>query len=219
VQCYAVYLFLAEMTPASLALESILPPLLSLFAIYITLRSFYRTGKLLFRSTWFLLKWGTLIGIILWIFGAGGDFIGEAVYGPGYQGQWRGQWRVGDYLDSFLMAQGRAGASSRSNTRSARQKRPSRVDQPPSIFDSFQEHTAYANRRQKEARKAARVASQDSPIDEVLDQIRDTWTENGKELWNTFGRMAGFTEDLTDSRNTRDSQEQKVQKGRTRTTR
>ncbi|KIJ49681.1 hypothetical protein M422DRAFT_28046 [Sphaerobolus stellatus SS14] len=54
---------------ATLHLEAILPPLISILAIYFALFSLYRTTAFFVRTTIFFVKWGTMLGIIAAGFG------------------------------------------------------------------------------------------------------------------------------------------------------
>ncbi|KAF8520397.1 hypothetical protein BU17DRAFT_88988 [Hysterangium stoloniferum] len=48
----------------SINLQTILPPIISLFAIYFALLSLYHTTTFLVRATIFFVKWGALIGVL-----------------------------------------------------------------------------------------------------------------------------------------------------------
>ena len=55
--------------PPSLA--NTLPLLISLFAIYTAVTSAYSTARYAMRTTWWLVKWGSLAAVVAWFFGGG----------------------------------------------------------------------------------------------------------------------------------------------------
>jgi len=60
------------------AIANLLPLLLAAFAIYTSIISLYSTARYTVRTTWWLVKWATVIAVIAWAFGGGGGGGGKA---------------------------------------------------------------------------------------------------------------------------------------------
>jgi hypothetical protein len=206
VNAYAVYLFVADYLPEGFIVQRIVPPLLSLLTIYFALTSAYRTALLAVRSAWFILKLSILVGIIAFFLG-GSTRQGmlNALAGSGGT-----LGTFGDYVDSMLAPD----TAARRRAQSSRKRRPPRTDQPPSIFDSFASHRAYAERtkrRQGSSEPAAGASDDPITVDQIVQQVQSAWQENGRYWWSAVGRMAGFTEPGEEER------QERSRTGRTRT--
>jgi len=180
-------------------------------------RSFYRSTMFAVRSAWFVLKWGTVFGSIAWMFGAagGGDILQRMGMGVGGG---RNNPGIGDYLNTLLGSSPARRRPYRSQTStSTRTKRPSRVDEPPTILDSFDKHRSYASRRQQAGPlNGDPVDAGGGAIEEVLDQLYGAWSENGQRLWETFGKVAGFVDLDEEEEGVASRTRSKAKKGRTK---
>jgi len=106
--------------------------------------------------------------------------------------------QMGTWLDAWLSSPTSQSQTNSRRRRKAQSKRPKRrMDSPPTIFDSFEAHRAYAERvRAQEARdNSANDGEEGGNLEQIYEQIQDTWAENGKWWWETLGRLAGFIED------------------------
>jgi len=206
----ALYLYLSQYLPEGsvLQLQSVLPALISLITLFLAIRSLYRSTIFAIRTAWFFLKWGTVVGGIAWMFGGGQGLGGALQHLVGMGGRQfnnnnpNAGYDMGTWLDAWLTS---PTSPPRRNTRarSARQakaksKRPLRAgEQPPTVFDSFEAHRAYAARlreREREEAAAGGTGGGEGPLGQIYEQVQDAWVDNGKWWWETLGRVAGFME-------------------------
>jgi hypothetical protein len=208
----AVYLYISQYLPEELQLHSILPALISLITLFLAIRSAYRSTLFAIRTAWFMLKWSVVVGAIAYLFGGPqvGGALQHLVGGLGQAGRQFGfgmgpgaAYDMGTWLDAWLTS---PTSSPRRKTRArttrqakAKSKRPLRAGQPPTVFDSFDAHKAYAERVRARARTEAQERTEPAygeeggNIEQIYQQVQDAWTDNGKRWWETFGRLAGFT--------------------------
>ncbi|KAG5637224.1 hypothetical protein H0H81_005346 [Sphagnurus paluster] len=76
---YSLILPLISTSPLKWDAQKILPPIITLFAAYLALLSFYRTTTWMLRTSIFFVKWGTILGVIA----AGAGFLLGSANGDG----------------------------------------------------------------------------------------------------------------------------------------
>jgi hypothetical protein len=47
------------------------------------------------------------------------------------------------------------------------------------------------------------MADESRTLEQIYEQVQDSWTENGRRWWETVGRMAGFTDDRREEESSR----------------
>jgi len=206
----AVYLYLYQYLPegSGFRMESLLPGFISLIMLFLTIRSLYRSTMFAIRTAWWILKWSTIVGGVAYMFG--GNQLGgglQQIVGGLIGRQFNNNPNMGhnmaDWLDEWFtspVSQPRR----KTRTRTARQakaqsRRPLQADRPPTVFDSFEAHRAYAARAQERLQTENRANQEGSGnLEQVYEQVQGVWAENGKKWWETVGRMAGFVDDEED---------------------
>lgn len=120
--------------------QTVLPPLIMLLTAYYTLLSLYRTTSFMVRTTFKLIKWSAIIGVL----GAGaGWFAGTNGGGEGGAGGALGMLR------DMLQGQGQRGAGAGTGAGARRRTRTPR----PRAYDSFNAHQQWQY-NEEEARRA-----------------------------------------------------------------
>jgi hypothetical protein len=130
------------------ALQALLPPVLSVIAIYFAILSAYHTAASFVRTTVWLVKWGVILGVIA----AGTGFFAGRGAGDGIALQDLNLNNVVRLASQLLpdpnanleRAQRRRAARAAGN-RDARLRRGA---ERPSVFDSFAEHNAWKENQQ-----------------------------------------------------------------------
>jgi len=119
--------------------QTLLPPIITILAAYLALASLYRTTSWLIRLVFWLMKWGTLLGIFM---GGVGYLMGGAV-GNAVRNQGPIPF-LGDYVADLFnnqVSHPRSAGQSKSRSRKAQMKKPA-------AWESFERHEEY--RRQSE---------------------------------------------------------------------
>ena len=125
------------------AIQALLPPILSIVAIYFAMLSAYHTAASFVRTTVWLMKWGTILGFIA----AGTGFFAGRGAGDGIALQDLNLNNV-VRLASQLLPDPNVNLERAKRRREARaagsgDARLRREGQRPSVFDSFAEHDAW----------------------------------------------------------------------------
>ncbi|KAG6820515.1 hypothetical protein H0H93_015988 [Arthromyces matolae] len=140
---YDLVVSLLSRHPFDWDLQTVLPPLITLFAAYLALLSFYRTTTWMLRTTFFFVKWGTLIAIfiasIAWFTGNGGT---PSNYGGVVS-------TLGNAILAAMNGQTKKPARRWSHKQSSRPRASS-----PKAWDSFQRHRDW-NRAEPQGDAAA----------------------------------------------------------------
>ncbi|KAG6920107.1 hypothetical protein DXG01_010175 [Tephrocybe rancida] len=128
--------------------QTILPPIMTLFAAYVALLSFYRTTTWMLRTSIFFVKWGTFFGILMagagWLLGNGRS-VGR--YGGIVSG-------FGDFFLDVMNGQeqktaGSGSSRSGSRTRSSRTRESDKREPKP--WDSYERHREYEAKREDDS--------------------------------------------------------------------
>ena len=130
------------------AIQALLPPILSVIAIYFAVLSAYHTAASFVRTTVWLVKWGIILGVIA----AGTGFFAGRGVGDGIALQ---DLNLNNLvrLASQLLPDPNANLERTQRRRAARaagskDARLRRGEQRPSVFDSFAEHNAWRENQQ-----------------------------------------------------------------------
>ncbi|KAF9467280.1 hypothetical protein BDZ94DRAFT_1287709 [Collybia nuda] len=120
--------------------QTLLPPLISIFAAYLALLSLYRTTSWMIRTIIFFMKWGAMLGVFMalvgWVIGNSG---GNGLENYGVVST------LGGFVLDIINGQGQnAARSSRSKTSSRKTRlRSSPIEKKkpkPKPWDSFERH-------------------------------------------------------------------------------
>jgi len=130
------------------AIQALLPPVLSVIAIYFAVLSAYHTATSFVRTTVWLVKWGIILGVIA----AGTGFFAGRGAGDGIALQDLNLSNI-VRLASQLLPDPNANTERTERRRAARaagnrDARLRREGQRPSVFDSFAEHDAWKENQQ-----------------------------------------------------------------------
>jgi len=130
------------------AIQALLPPVLSVIAIYFAVLSAYHTAASFVRTTVWLVKWGIILGVIA----AGTGFFAGRGAGDGIALQdlnLNNLVRLASQLvpgpNAYIERTERRRAARAVGNRDARLRRG---EQRPSVFDSFAEHNAWKENQQ-----------------------------------------------------------------------
>ncbi|KAH8828534.1 hypothetical protein DL96DRAFT_1799600 [Flagelloscypha sp. PMI_526] len=166
----------------ALIMANLLPPIITLLAAYLALLSLYRTTTWTFRLVFWFIKWGGLFGILMalvgWTLGSNSlsSFVNTGTL-----------YSIGSLVWGLLNDQSeRQRGSSRPNTRSQTRSRTApRAGERPSVWDSFDRHREWQDRRNAEAGEASSDVVQD-----VVDLA---------EKYLSRGRLAGVFDALKET--------------------
>ncbi|KAJ8077026.1 hypothetical protein PM082_001449 [Marasmius tenuissimus] len=174
--------------PSQWNAQTILPPLIAFLAAYFALLSLYRTTSWMVRTSFWFIKWGTILGILFggtsWIMAGGGNAVGA----PGVASV------VGGLILDMLNGDGgneRArGRSGGGNT----QRKPR-----PKAWDNFQAHQEWQYDERSTQTGDAQVV-----IEEILASARDSG------FWNAMkGAMNAFQGNRDDNTERRERRERR----------
>ncbi|KAG8754504.1 hypothetical protein FRC14_005007 [Serendipita sp. 396] len=157
--------------------EQVVPPLLSIFAIYFGLVSIYRTTASFVRTVVSLIKWASIIALLA--MGLGYFVAQGGVENPlGLDMMLRvaselvnGQTRIFAQPENAAGGNGPRGGSYGGRTRTERGER-----QKPGIFDSFLKHQEWKDTQNEEVLEY---------VDKVVNNAQRAY-EGGSKFWNIF---------------------------------
>lgn len=139
--------------PEDWNVQTILPPLITIFTAYLAISSFYRTTSWLLRLSFWFMKWGTLFGVLIGGLGyllgtAGGDGLANQGVIPG----------IGDLLWSLLEDPRNAKATRATGSRNKKSnaKRP----KPWESFNRHKDWQYQEDRDRKGNEEAQQIISQ-----------------------------------------------------------
>ncbi|KAG6886261.1 hypothetical protein C0993_006671 [Termitomyces sp. T159_Od127] len=194
---------LISKNPLEWDLQTVLPPLITLFAAYFALLSFYRTTTWLLRMSIFFVKWGTLFGIII---ACAAWFTGNQSTLGRYSG-------VVSTLGNFILDAAndpKHKHTGHSPSGSRKQKaRPQEFEKPkPGIWDSFERHREWQHKQTQED-----VAAADAQriIDGIIGNAGNLVRENGwwkvvKDIVVGISEKAQSSDGRETAQSSRDSQ-------------
>ncbi|KAL0581835.1 hypothetical protein V5O48_000203 [Marasmius crinis-equi] len=178
---------LLQTDPSQWSVQTILPPLIAFLTAYFALVSIYRTTSWMVRTSFWFIKWGTILGVLAggagWMMGRG-----NAVGAPGVASV------LGGLILDMVNGEGSAGGNARSRGRSGgnAQRKPR-----PKPWDSFQAHQEW----QYEEGSASQGGDAQAVIDDILTAARDSGVWNAmKEALKTFGGQRETDRDQRESR-------------------
>ncbi|KZS98384.1 hypothetical protein SISNIDRAFT_462349 [Sistotremastrum niveocremeum HHB9708] len=213
VSIYGFILFLRDLTPEALNSQNVLPPLMTVIALYFTIMNIYRTTSFIARMMIFIGKWGAIVGLLGYLLSQVGGPNGPNALQQGGNG---GAPNLLSYIfDFFLKANDyeyrASGSSAGSRSKSRKKAAPKR--KPPRIYDTFDARQAYAEEQLREAEAGGGVI--DDVITQISGQAQQVWKEKGKGWWEAIGKAAGFTSDEDEEPATgrRTSSRPRAQKG------
>ncbi|KAG6862322.1 hypothetical protein C0995_016020 [Termitomyces sp. Mi166 len=204
--------FLISRNPLEWDLQTILPPLVTLFAAYFALLSFYRTTTWMLRTSIFFVKWGTLFGILIagtaWFMG------NESSLGR-YSGVIS---TLGNFiLDAMNGSVQKSTGHSRSSSRTQSSRTQESEGRKPKAWDSFERHREW---QYEQMQGNGATTDAQKVIDDIIGSAGKFVRENG--WWSVVkGIVEGIPETghsnggQTAKRSSRDSQA-KTKAGRSR---
>ncbi|OBZ66982.1 hypothetical protein A0H81_12997 [Grifola frondosa] len=220
---FALIITLVSSSPSSWKAETILPPLITLLAAYLALVSFYRTAGWMIRTTFWFVKWGSILGALVagtgWMLGNahanGENGLGELFEGNGIL------YTLGSMLLGTLNGQGQNAAGGSRARRSSR-SRPgshSRAERPKA-WESWDRHNEWQYK--EGARGRGNEASLGAEVQKVVEKIFGAAGNAMKEggWWESAkGAVEEFTRGLDgDNAEAQAKPDRKSQKGKTSST-
>ncbi|GLB44919.1 hypothetical protein LshimejAT787_1802560 [Lyophyllum shimeji] len=192
--------------------QKILPPLITLFAAYLALLSFYRTTTWMLRTTVFFVKWGTIFGALI----AGVALVMGNAHEHGL-GNYDAMAGLGSIFLDLLRGKGRRAAArawasgSRSHSRTSRTRGSEK--RKPKPWESFEQHREW---KYDETQAEEDGADAQKVIRDILGGAGKLVKESG--WWNAVkGVMEGNAQaDALDSDN-KDGTKQHSRKSRSQT--
>ena len=181
--------FLSE-NPADWNIQAFLPALISIMAAYLALATLYRTTSWVLRTSFWFIKWGTIISILL----AGASYyMGNDIALPD-------QDIIPD-IGRYMTNLGNGGQGSQDWRRTKSRQRRKQKSQRPKAWESFERHREW---QYQEANNGAvegehLMATIADAVDHVLK--RNGWWAVAKNLWgNTAENSGGGSSKNTNSR-------------------
>jgi hypothetical protein len=139
----ALAISLVSTNPLSWDAQTVLPPLIGVFAAYLALLSLYRTTSWILRTSVWVLKWGTILGAL--IAGAGwvmGDRVDGSIGNYGFVSS------VGGFVLDVINGQGQNVVGRLRSKSRIRNSYPSRsTNKKPKIWESFERHREWENQQ------------------------------------------------------------------------
>jgi hypothetical protein len=122
--------------------QTVLPPLIGVFAAYLALLSLYRTTSWILRTSIWILKWGTILGALV---AGAGWYMGDRMEGS--IGNYGFVSNVGGFVLDVINGQGQnVVGRSKSKSRIRNSHRLSRSpNKKPQIWESFERHRDWQN--------------------------------------------------------------------------
>jgi len=148
----------------------VLPPLISIIAAYLALLSLYRTTSWILRSCIWILKWGTIFGVLM---AGAGWFMGNRVQGD--IANYGVASNIGGFVLDVINGQGNNAGRSRSRTRKSQS-----ATKKPKIWESFERHHEWKNQG-KEA-----TANEPATISQIFSDFLGS-AVGSSEWWNVVG--------------------------------
>ncbi|PSR73881.1 hypothetical protein PHLCEN_2v10301 [Hermanssonia centrifuga] len=187
---FAIVGMLITSAPSTWDAEKILPPIITLFAAYLALLSFYRTTGWMIRSMFAMVKWGFILSALG---GAAGYFIANANGGNGVGFGGGLIPTLGGMLLDMINGGGQNAAGGRrdntghSRPRSSRQRQPPR----PKPWESWDKHEDWQYRENQDGNHGSNGV-QDF-IGRILGSAGQTaresgWWEAAKGVVDEFGQ-------------------------------
>ncbi|KAG6891764.1 hypothetical protein C0992_006185 [Termitomyces sp. T32_za158] len=176
---------LISKSPLEWNLQAVLPPLITLFAAYFALLSFYRTTTWMLRMSIFFIKWGTFFGILIactaWYMG------NQSTVGR-YSGIVS---TVGNFvLDAVNGPQPKTTGHSWSDSRKQSSRSQGSEQRKPRVWDSFERHREWQH---KQTQGDGAAADAQKVIDDIIGSAGNFVRENG--WWRVVKNiMEGVTE-------------------------
>ncbi|KAG5352210.1 hypothetical protein J132_09927 [Termitomyces sp. J132] len=180
--------FLISRNPLEWDLQTLLPPLITLFAAYFALLSFYRTTTWMLRTSLFFIKWGTLFGILIagtaWFMG------NESSLGR-YSGVVS---TLGSFILNVMSGQGQKSTRySRSDSRTQGSEK-----RKPKAWDSFERHREW---QYDQTQQDGAAADAQKVIDDIIGRAGKFARENG--WWSV---VKGIVEGISETGRSSDGQ-------------
>jgi len=160
---------LVSSNPLNWDAQTILPPLISLFAAYLALLSLYRTTTWMFRTSIWFIKWGTILGAL--IAGVGyfmGNMNGNGVGGYGII------TTLGGFALDAINGQGQratGGTKSRSKTQRSRSRFQQTERKKPKPWERFERHQDWLYQEREDPTQAADVQKIISNIVDTAEKV------------------------------------------------
>ncbi|KAG7446457.1 uncharacterized protein BT62DRAFT_994069 [Guyanagaster necrorhizus] len=130
---YALVSGLFSTSPLQWDAQTVLPPLIAVFSAYFALMSLYRTTSWMLRTSFWFIKWGTILAALI---GASGWVFGSQQLHTNRSGglmSWSSLGKVAmDMLNSHNAGQGRIP-----------KPKPRTPPQRPRVWESFERHRAW----------------------------------------------------------------------------
>lgn len=159
--------------------QSILPPLIAIFAAYLALLSLYRTTAWFLRTSLWILKWGTIFGALV---AGAGWYLGNRV--DGSVGNYAFVSNFGGLVLDMINGQGQnvpPHSGSKSRIRNSRNSRS--PNGRPKIWESFERHREWQNQEQ------AAITYQPPDLPQIFNDLAGVATKAvvGWRWWSIVG--------------------------------
>lgn len=166
---YNVIIYLAGAKPWEWDAQTIIPPLIALLTAYLALLTAWRTVSWMVRSTIWVIKWGTILSVLVGGAGyfAGGGANGGVANGPGANGGAGFAQMAGAVFDMLRGAGRRATAGDEEGAKPGRAR--------PAAWESFDAHREWQFEEGGERQVEPNPASEEvqKVIDGIMTQMRD----------------------------------------------